>query len=92
MRDGSPLGGRTPAHPALTSARQHGSMHTWRALIGSLLAAIGSGLILAEFPAGAIDLAAGVALIAALALLARSAIRWAAEPTPRDTSGPPHDG
>ena len=67
-------------------------MHTWRHLIGSLLASIGSGLVLAEFPGGAIDIAASVALIAALALLARSAIRWAAEPTPRDASGPPHDG
>jgi hypothetical protein len=67
-------------------------MHAWRDLIGSLLAAIGSGLVLADFPGGAIDIAAGVALVAALALLARSAIRWAAEPTPRDASGPPRDG
>jgi hypothetical protein len=61
-------------------------MHTWRDLIGSLLATIGSGLVLAEFRASAIDIAAAVALIAALALLARSAIRWAGEPTPREAS------
>lgn len=67
-------------------------MHTWRDLIGSLLAASGSGLVLAEFPGGALDIAAGVTLIAALALLARSAIRWAAESTPRDAPGPPRDG
>ena len=67
-------------------------MHTARDLIGSLVATVGSGLVLAEFPDGAIDIPAGVALIAALALLARSAIRWAAEPTPRDAPAPPRDG
>jgi hypothetical protein len=63
-----------------------------RDLIGSLLATVVSGLVLADFPGGAIDVPAGVTLIAALALLARSAIRWAAEPTPRDASAPPRDG
>ena len=67
-------------------------MHTWRDLIGSLLATIGSGLVLVGFTSGAIDIAAGVALIAALAVLARSAIRWAAEPTSRDAPGPPREG
>ena len=92
MRRGSPPGGEGPAHAALTSARQHRPVHTWRDLIGSLVATIGSGLVLAEFPGRAIDIPAGVALIAALALLARSVIRWAAEPTPRDASAPPGDG
>ncbi len=67
-------------------------MRIWRDLIGSLLVTIGSGLVLVGFTSGAIDVAAGVALIAALALLARSAIRWAAEPTPRDAPGPPREG
>jgi len=67
-------------------------MHTWRGPIGSLVATIGSGLVLAEFPGGPIGIAAGVTLTAALALLARSAIRWAAEPTRRDGSAPTRDG
>jgi hypothetical protein len=66
-------------------------MHSSRGLIGSLVATIGSGLVLAEFSGSAVDIAAGVALIAALALLARTAIRWAAEPTPRNAPVPPRD-
>jgi hypothetical protein len=67
-------------------------MHAWRDLIGSLVATVGSGIVLAEFPGHAVDIPAGLALIAALALLARSAIRWAAEPAPRDVTAPPGDG
>ena len=67
-------------------------MHRWRDLIGSLVASVGSLVVLAKFPDGAIDVATGVALVTALALLARSAIRLAADPERGDAPAPPPHG
>lgn len=67
-------------------------MHRWRDLIGSLVASAGSLVLLAEFPSGATEIAIGAVLVAALALLARSAIRLAANPARGDAPAPPPHG
>ena len=67
-------------------------MHRWRDLIGSLVASVGSLVVLAEFPDGATEVAIGAVLVAALALLTRSVIRLAANPARSDATAPPPPG
>ena len=52
----------------------------------------GSVVALAEIPGGALDIVAGVVLVVALAVLARGAIRLAADPARRDVEPPSPGG
>jgi hypothetical protein len=59
-------------------------MRNWRSLIGSVVASAGSVAVLAAVRNVLVDIAAGAVLVVALTVLARSAIRTAADPARRD--------
>lgn len=56
------------------------SMRTWRRLIGSLVVAAGSVVVIAMVRDGAVDVVDGAVLVIALLVLARTAIRLASDP------------
>jgi hypothetical protein len=56
-------------------------MRTWRRLIGSLVVAAGSVVVIATVRDGAVDVVDGAVLVIALLVLARTAIRLASDPT-----------
>lgn len=66
-------------------------MDTRRELIASLLATVLGVAALAAFPAAWVAIPAGIALVIALPLLARSAIRLAGTPTQGHMTRPRHD-
>jgi hypothetical protein len=55
-------------------------MRTWRRLIGSLVVAAGSVVVIAMVRDGAVDVVDGAVLVIALLVLARTAIRLASDP------------
>ncbi len=61
-------------------------MHGWRDLVCSSLMTVITGVVLVAFPDRPVDIPAGVALVVALAVLARSALRLAAGPTRRQAT------
>ena len=68
-------------------------MQARRDLICSSLTAAITGVIMAVFPDRPVDIPVGVALVVALAVLARSAIRLGANPIPHQptSTGPTQD-
>jgi hypothetical protein len=67
-------------------------MRDWWALLGSLFTAAATGVLLAEFPGRVLDIPVGLALVIALAVLARTAMRLAAVPRRVSTRVPPRHG
>jgi hypothetical protein len=67
-------------------------VHPWRNVIGSVAVSGAALVVLAELGGTAVDVLALVVLAVALAVLARSAIRLAAEPPRRDVGPPPGRG
>jgi hypothetical protein len=63
-------------------------MHGWRNVIGSALVSVGSVVVLAQVRNGVVDVPTGAVLVLSLVILARSAIRLAADPARRDVEPP----
>jgi len=63
-------------------------MPTWQKLMGSAAIAAGSVVVLGEVRAGVVDVPAGLVLVVALAVLARTAMRFASEPARREVEPP----
>ncbi len=64
-------------------------MHVWRDLICSALTTAVTVVVLTAMPGRPADIAAALGLVVALAVMARSAIRLAGRPAPRQTSARP---
>ncbi len=64
-------------------------MHVWRDLICSSLTTAVTVVVLTAVPGRPADIAAAVALVVALVVLARSAIRLAGRSAPRQTGARP---
>jgi hypothetical protein len=77
------------SHRPLTGVRHDPGMHVRRALIGSSLTTAVTVVVLTAMPDRPADIAAAVALLIALVVLARSAIRLAGRPATRQDSARP---
>jgi zinc transporter ZupT len=64
-------------------------MHSWRGVIGSAAVAAACVAVLTDVRDAVVAVAAGAMLVIALAILARSALRLAGDPAPRDVEPPP---
>jgi hypothetical protein len=63
-------------------------MTTWGKLVASALIAAGSLVVLADVSDGVVDVPAGLVLVVALAVLARTAMRSASDPLRQDAEPP----
>ena len=63
-------------------------MGTWQKLVGTAAIAAGSVVVLGDVRGGVVDVPAGLVLVVALAVLARTAMQLAAEPARRDVEPP----
>lgn len=63
-------------------------MRAWRQVIVSAAVSVGALVVLAAIGGETVDVPAGVVLLVALTILARSAMRLAGEPARRDAPPP----